>query len=179
MFYKYLECLAGVERNSPVDGIWRPHHQLLRGPHSGWLRGRLKNKSLTFSDSSYSKFYLGQISHGAFPFETLYLHYWLLEVVNVILDGWRGSAGISALGPRHSTLPCLSVWKMGVRALETISADWRWWYILCSEQEHRLLGKLFEEALLRCWEILTRLDQLKLTERLKTGSTQLAPTTTL
>ena len=68
---------------------------------------------------------------------------------------------------------------MGVRALETISADWRWWYILCSEQEHRLLGKLFEEALLRCWEILTRLDQLKLTERLETVSTQLAPTTTL
>ena len=57
MFYKYLECLAGVERNSPVDGIWRPHHQLLRGPHSGWLRGRLKNKSLTFSDSSYSKLF--------------------------------------------------------------------------------------------------------------------------
>ena len=64
-----LECLPSVERNCPVERIRGPHHQLLRGSHSGWLWWRLNTK---FSRSIYLQ------SDG-------YLDHWLLEVINMIL----------------------------------------------------------------------------------------------
>ena len=139
-FFSWVILSERGGTHSPVNGVGWAHVKLFRGFHTGWLWRRLHHlhKALFYNVYSLPLIRRGSLSYSLLL--TVLECYRFPEVVDVVVDGWRGSRWVSARRlaavPRNPTSllwvkllfrlrvwgqGCLKIWTQTLKTVSSVS----------------------------------------------------------